>query len=36
MVSKHENEEQCQIILVYFPDYSHDFASGPVVETQLS
>ena len=32
MVSKHENEEQCQII----PDYSHDFAIGPAVETQLS
>ena len=26
------NEEQYQII----PDYSHDFASGPAVETQLS
>ena len=32
MLSKDGNEEQCQII----PDYFHDFASGPVVETQLS
>ena len=32
MVSKHRNQRQCQII----PDYSHDFAYGPAVETQLS
>ena len=32
MVSKHENEEQCQFI----PDYTHEFASGLAVETQLS
>ena len=32
MVSKHENEELCQII----PDYTHDFASCPTVEAQLS
>ena len=29
MVSKHGNEEHCQFI----PDYTHEFASGPAVET---
>ena len=32
MVSKHGNQEQYQII----PNYSHDFASGPAVETKLN
>ena len=32
MVSKHWNQKQYRII----PDFFHDFASGPAVETQLS
>ena len=37
-VSKHGNEGQFQFIPDYteFMDYTHEFASGPAVETQLS